>query len=216
MLMSYFVEILTTIMSYIRKHAMSPISVNERDNDTFNIDRSTFLMRLISSIMLNVQQTNLNAKHMQTRQLSNSVASDRLHWGYCTKHIYINFNRSCSQRQTLEIAFAVDLTRFSALEFERFVQTLRQHFSYMKPICATRQHVRLYGLTTKKKWCVVLSKLSRQQRPKLIFVSSKSQTWHTETTKRHKALGFIANFILYHTFHEFERPFDFTATKDGK
>lgn len=92
-------------------------------------DDTSVLMRLISVIMQDIQQRNLNAKHSAIGSSEKSKFSD------ASESLYIGLNRSCSQRKTVEVCCAVrtnlvnefaDTMKHSAIPFRTLFETFQR------------------------------------------------------------------------------------------
>lgn len=187
--------------------------LEERRRDpiaTTSFDHTSTLMRLISIVMQDVQQRNLNAKHSAatTSATATSVTNDHpaingtncpiekslYDHGEIPENVYIGLNRSCAQRKYLEICCKFyniqDALLFSANSMA------------MRVIARTPHYVILYAIVTKRSLNTTMQKVKNV--PRLIFASCKNILY------AHSKELYICNFLLYHSYHECNRTFDET------
>lgn len=192
--------------TYTFETATMDRSLSDASSNSYVADGSNALVRLISSVMRDVQQRNLNAKHSavtNTATRDESLAGNAL---ADERDMYIGLNKSCSQRKLVEICCAVR----TGVRYERDVATIRDESDESdscREVGTFRDRKFLYVTTTRKQFVVTLSRLSRT--PELVFCSAKSMMYSksqgSETVRR---ISYLCNFLAYHTFHECERTFD--------
>lgn len=185
-------------------------------------DDTSVLMRLISVVMQDVQQRNLNAKHSATAAGS---ASDKAKFSDASESLYIGLNRSCSQRKTIEVCCAVKMDLV-----EEFIDTMqRSSISFRTLFESFQRTIVVYFVAERGDLVDALSRLS--ELPRLVFVSCKNLTYRCNggcklansnsfdssgseasvvdsTGSNDHYFAYLANFILYHAFHESDRSFD--------
>lgn len=180
-------------------------------------DDTSVLMRLISVVMQDVQQRNLNAKHSAIGSSEKSKSSD------ASESLYIGLNRSCSQRKTIEVCCTVrtDLVNEFAEAMKRLAIPFRTLFEPFQ------RAIVIYFVAERSELVDALSRLS--ELPRLVFVScnltyrcngkcklensdrfdnSFSELSVDATGSNDHYFGYLANFVLYHAFHESDRSFD--------
>lgn len=181
-------------------------------------DDTSVLMRLISVVMQDVQQRNLNAKHSAIGSSEKSKFSD------ASESLYIGLNRSCSQRKTIEVCCAVTTDLVS-----EFVDTMQRLAIPFRTLFETFQRaIVVYFVEERSELVDALSRLS--ELPRLVFVSCKNLTYRCNggcklentncfdssfselsadsTSSNDHYFAYLANFVLYHAFHESDRSFD--------
>lgn len=168
-------------------------------------DGTSAIMRVISVVMQDIQQRNLNAKHLSGADerasappngVEHDAASSRrasLEHGTLPANVYVGLHRGCSQRKMLELCCFVDNTA-DAVTLSRSATACRLVFAHPKA------GVVIYLLTSRGTLAETLRRVRRL--PRLVFTS-----WKNALFERGLA-AYVGNYMLYHTFHECARTFN--------
>lgn len=172
------------------------------ESATSAIDGSNVLMRLISSVMKDVQQRCLNAKHSASKRPRLSIDEPQRNDESSTNvDLYIGLNKSCAQRRVFEVCCA--LTNDSSGTAD--IELLREDAELSRELGEFENLRLLYLVTTRKRFAITLRRLSSL--PRLVFCSAKNLVYAKEKNGDGLEL-YLCNFLLYHIFHECDRSFD--------
>lgn len=156
-------------------------------------DGCNVLMRLISSVMKNIQQRNLNAKHSASVDSHRDVGND----------LYIGLNKSLNksaQRKIVEICCAVKRDNNETVDIAALRDCSISHL-----VLGTYENRTLvYLTTTRKRFNACIDSL--RSLPRMVFCSAKNLIFLKATSM--KKMSYLCNFLTYHTFHECDRSFD--------
>lgn len=166
-------------------------------------DNTSLLMKMISNLMMNVQQKSLNAKHMaaNSSELKNEKFSQGIYnFGEIPENIYISLNKSCFQRKLVEYC---GIFSGKCLEYIVNYADAVRAIPYAKKE-NTEVVYCLYVVTTKKKIQNYLQFLEERKVkfPVTVFISMKNFTFFVDEKT------YLINFMLYHIFHECNQSFD--------
>lgn len=197
---------------YIHHYHYNEVKISEEHKDG-KYDHTNILMKLISTVMIDIQQRALNAKHVahyeeeiKFTSIKNNNKDNELdlNYGYISSNIYIKLNKSCLQRKEIEIC---------ALYRKDHIKEYKKNFISSRLLFINSDYndnnidknlFCLYGITYKKNLIKMLDNFKENNIsfPILIFSSLKNIIFlYDENT-------YLINFFFYHMFHESNRSFE--------